>query len=139
MNKFIPKQYKHLKLRQKLKYKKSVEIKHTYLKKGNLGLKVMESGQISDVMLESIRRALSRRIKKQGKVIFFIHPNIPLTKKSVGTRMGKGSGSFHKWIFPIKQGKILLELLNVPKNLGLLALKAASFKLPIKTKIIERI
>lgn len=95
MNKFIPKNYNYLKLRKRLKFKTKQEIKHIDLKKGSIGLKATESGVVTATILEAIRRAISRRIKKIGKMLIFIHPNVSLTKKAVGVRMGKGSGSLH--------------------------------------------
>ena len=136
MNKFIPKNYRYLKVRKRLKFKVKKELKHTSLKQGTIGLKCLESGNINSIILEAIRRSISRRIKKIGKMLIYVHPNIPLTKKPVGVRMGKGSGSLNSWIIPIKKGKVIIELINVPDSIGFLALKAASHKLPFRTKII---
>lgn len=136
MNQFIPTNYKYIKLRKKLKFHKTKEKKHIILRKGSLGLKLLESTQLTTNILESIRRSIIRRIKKVGKIEFFVHPNISITKKSVGVRMGKGAGNLDKWIVPVKKGKIIIELINVPHKIGILALKAASFKLPVKAKIL---
>jgi len=138
MNKFIPKNYTYSKLRKRLKFKNTKEIKHINLKIGTIGLKTIESGVITATILEATRRTIARRIKKIGKMLFFVHPNVPLTKKPVGVRMGKGSGSLSVWVSPIKKGKVILELVNVPISVGNLTLKAVSHKLPFKTKIIYK-
>lgn len=137
MNKFIPKKYKYVKIRKKLKYTKKTELKHTTLKLGTIGLKSVESSKLSSTILEIIRRIISRRIKKIGKVVIYAHCNVPLTKKSSGVRMGKGKGSLDQWIIPIKKGKIFIELLQVPRELGISVLKSVSSKLPMKTKIVN--
>ena len=137
MNKFIPKSYKNGKIRKKSKFTKRKEIKHINLKNGNIGLKCLQSGQISSEVLESLRRSVNKRIKKIGKMIIYLQANKPLTKKSIGLRMGKGSGSIDSWVGVVKKGKILIELKNVPENIAWLALKSASLKLPINTKIIK--
>jgi len=136
MNKFIPKNYSRIKVRQKLKYKKQTEYKDISLRYGSIGLKSTVSGQISAQTLEVVRRGITRRIKKIGKIVFHIHPNIPLTQKSSGLRMGKGKGAFSEWVIPVKKGKILLELVDTPTNLGIIALKSVMPNLSIKTKII---
>ena len=99
-------------------------------------MQCVKSGQISSVILESIRKSIIKRIKKIGKLYVFIFPNILLTKKPVGIRMGKGAGGANIWIYPVKAGKIILELAHVPLGKGLSALRAASFKLPMKSKIV---
>ena len=136
MNKFLPNNYKYIKIRKKLKFKKNKELKHINLKIGKIGLKCLESGRITATMLEVIRKIVIRKIKKIGKMLIFIHTNVPTTKKSAGMRMGKGSGSLDLWMVPVKKGKIIIELVNVPINLGKLVLKSVSVKLPMKTKII---
>ena len=93
MNKFIPKSYNYLKLRKRLKFKQKNELKHINLKQGTIGLKAIEAGRVTATVLEAIRRVISRRIKKIGQMLIYIHPNIALTKKPVGVRMGKGAGS----------------------------------------------
>lgn len=138
MNKYLPNDYKYIKWRKKLKYTKQKEIKHIELKIGNLGLKAIKSGYVTANMLEIIRRTVARKLKKQGKMLIFVHTNIPKTKKSSGMRMGKGKGSLDVWLIPIKQGKIFIELVGVPLSIGMLILKMISFKLPMKTKIITK-
>lgn len=90
---FIPQgKFKFKKFRKSLKFKKCKEQRHILLKRGSLGLQCVKSGQISSVILESIRKSIIKRIKKIGKLYVFIFPNILLTKKPVGIRMGKGAG-----------------------------------------------
>lgn len=136
MNKFIPQDYKKIKQRKRLKFTKKQENKHVTLKGGTAGLKSLESSVVSADIFEVCRKIISRRIKKIGKVIFYGHPNISLTQKSSGMRMGKGKGNLSKWVYPVRKGKILIELISVPTPLATTILKAVSFKLPMKTKII---
>lgn len=138
MNKFIPKDYKYPKIHKKLKYTTKKEFKHIDLKVGTIGLKCLESGRISSIILEDIRLSLSRKIKKIGKFIIFCHANKPLTQKSTGVRMGKGAGSLKSWVCVIKKGKVIIELKNIPHNLAYIALKSVSHKLPMKCKIITK-
>ena len=136
MNKFIPSNYKYIKIRKKLKFKKKKELKHINLKIGNIGLKCIESGSITSTMLEVIRTTVTRKIKKVGKLLIFVHTNISTTKKSAGMRMGKGAGALDQWLIPVKKGKIIIELVDVPLSIAKLVLRSVSFKLPMKTKII---
>lgn len=129
-----PKQTKYKKIKKgKLG---RLEFKSNDLKFGNIGLKAIDSGFISSRQIESARQAISRKIKRKGKIWIKIFPDLPITSKSIGSRMGKGKGQVSHWTSRIKGGNILFEVSG--KNLTLIAaaLKTGGAKLPIKTKII---
>lgn len=129
-----PKQTKYKKIKKgKLG---RLEFKSNDLKFGNIGLKAINSGLINSRQIESARQAISRKIKRKGKIWIKIFPDLPITSKSIGSRMGKGKGQVSHWTSRIKGGNILFEVSG--KNLTLIAaaLKTGGAKLPIKTKII---
>lgn len=136
MNIFIPKKYKFKKIHKKVRIKNGKELKLNQLKLSICGLKVLESGVISSNILEAARRVIKRKIKRIGilKVNGFAH--IPITQKASGIRMGKGVGSISSWVFPIKKGRILFELEDVSLDLAKVALKSASMKLNLPSKIV---
>lgn len=136
MNKFIPKNYKYKKIHKKVYIKNSIYQKSNYLKKNSFGLKILTNGLLSSIILEASRKTIRKKLKKIGNIKINIFPNIPLTKKSSGIRMGKGIGNISKWVCPLKKGIILFELTNVSLNTAKIALKAASYKLPVKSKFI---
>ncbi|MGE5399820.1 MAG: 50S ribosomal protein L16 [Ignavibacteriales bacterium] len=105
---------------------------------GDFGLKAMEPAWITSRQIEACRVAISRKMKRDGKVWIRIFPDKPVTKKPLETRMGKGKGAPEFWVAVIKPGRVLFEVAGVPKELAGEALKIASHKLPIKTKIVTR-
>jgi large subunit ribosomal protein L16 len=105
---------------------------------GEVGLKALESGKITNQQIEAARVAMMRHIKRGGKVFIRIFPDKPITAKPAETRQGKGKGSPVGWCWPVKPGKILYEIKGVDINLAKEALKRASYKLPIKTAIVEK-
>ena len=106
---------------------------------GAFGLKAMEPERIISKQIEAARVALTRYMKRQGKVWTRMFPNIPVSKKPVEVRMGKGKGSPEYWACRVKPGRILFEVDGVPEDVAKVALYKASAKLPIKTKFIKRI
>ena len=106
---------------------------------GAFGLKAMEPERIISKQIEAARVALTRYMKRQGKVWTRMFPNIPVSKKPVEVRMGKGKGSPEYWACRVKPGRILFEIDGVPEDVAKVALYKASAKLPIKTKFIKRI
>lgn len=126
-----------------LKYKKlhkgrlsKFEFKANKLKFGIIGLKSLESGTITSRQLESTRQAISRKIKKKGKLWIRVFPFLPITKKSIESRMGKGKGSIDHWAIKIKAGIILFELCGTTNQKSSLALNAGKQKLPIKSVVV---
>jgi large subunit ribosomal protein L16 len=139
MNKFIPKNYKYKKLRKRIRANLLTDYRCSDLKFSNFGLKIMKNTIISSVVLEAARRSITRKLKRTGKLRINGFPFVPLTKKSLGVRMGKGVGNIASWVFPVKKGRILFELKNVSFEQAKSAFRSASFKLPIKTKFIYKI
>ena len=105
---------------------------------GHFGLKAMECGWISSRQIEAVRIAISRKVRKHGKMWIRIFPDKPITKKPAETRMGKGKGTVEVWVAPVRRGKMLFEIEGVPENEALEVLKNVSNKLPVKTKIVKR-
>jgi large subunit ribosomal protein L16 len=105
---------------------------------GDFGLKAMEPGWITQRQIEASRVALTRMMKREGKVWIRIFPDKPVTKKPAETRMGSGKGVPEFWVAVVKPGRVLFELGGVPKALAGEALRLAAHKLPIRTKVVMR-
>lgn len=127
---------------KKTKYKKTkkgklarLEFKLNDLKFGTIGLKSSESGIINSRQIEAARQAIVRKIKRKGKIWIRIFPDIPITSKPTGVRMGKGKGQFSHWGARIRGGTIIFEICGVNTSTAFPALKTGGAKLPIKTKI----
>jgi len=103
---------------------------------GTYGLKAIELGRINSRQIEAGRVALSRTMKRTGKIWIRVFPDKPLTAKPVGVRMGKGKGSVEEWVMNIKPGRIIFEITGVDNDTAMKALKLAAAKLPFKTKIV---
>lgn len=106
---------------------------------GQFGLKALESEWITSRQIEAARIAMTRYIKRGGKVWIRIFPDKPVTKKPAETRMGKGKGSPEYWVAVVKPGRILFELAGVSEEIAKEAMRLAAHKLPIKTKFVSRI
>lgn len=106
---------------------------------GSFGLKAMEAAWITDRQIEAARIALTRYMKRDGKVWIRIFPDKPVTKKPAETRMGKGKGAPEYWVAVIKPGRIMFEVDGVSLSVAQEALRLATHKLPIKTKFVKRI
>src|SRR5438045_7857372 len=105
---------------------------------GEFGLKALEVGWVTNRQIEAARIAMTRKIKRGGKVWINVFPDKPYTKKPAETRMGKGKGSPEGWVAVIKPGRVMFELAGVPESLAKDALRLAGQKLPIKTKFVRR-
>jgi len=105
---------------------------------GDFGLQAAECGFITARQIEAARIAMTRRVKRGGKMWIRIFPDKPITKKPAEVRMGSGKGAPEGWVAVIRPGKILYEMEGVTKELAHEALRLAAHKLPIKTKVIER-
>jgi large subunit ribosomal protein L16 len=103
---------------------------------GTYGLKAVELGRINSRQIEAGRVALSRTMKRTGKIWIRVFPDKPLTAKPVGVRMGKGKGSVEEWVMNIKPGRIIFEITGVNNDTAIRALTLAAAKLPFKTKIV---
>lgn len=105
---------------------------------GQYGLQTLDAGLITANQIEAARIAMTRYIKRGGKVWIKIFPNKPISKKPAETRMGKGKGAVEYWVAPVKPGRILFELADVSETTAKEALRLASHKLPVKTKFVVR-
>ena len=105
---------------------------------GSYGLKALQPDRIVSKQIEAARVALTRYMKRTGKVWLRVFPNIPVSKKPVEVRMGKGKGSPEHWVAVIKPGRVMFEISHEDADLTKEALKLAMYKLPVKTKIIRR-
>lgn len=105
---------------------------------GDYGLQAVECGWISSKQIEAARIAMTRKVKRGGKMWIRIFPDKPFTKKPAEVRMGKGKGAPEGWVAVIKPGRILYEMEGVPRELAKEALRLASHKLGVKTRFVER-
>ena len=105
---------------------------------GSFGLQALEPGWISNRQIEAARVALTRHIKRGGKVWIRIFPDKPITKKPAETRMGKGKGSPEGWVAVVKPGRVLFELEGVTRDIAEKAMALASAKMPVRTKFVAR-
>ncbi|MBI4874270.1 MAG: 50S ribosomal protein L16 [Acidobacteria bacterium] len=105
---------------------------------GDFGLKAMRCGWVTDRQIEAARVAMTRFIKRGGKVWIRLFPDKPITKKPAETRMGKGKGAPEQWVAVIRPGKILFEMEGVERSIAEEAMKLAAHKLPLPTKFVSR-
>jgi large subunit ribosomal protein L16 len=105
---------------------------------GDYGLKVLEPGWITDRQIEASRVAMTRFIKRGGKIWIRLFPDKPVTKKPAETRMGKGKGAPDHYVAVIKPGHVIFELAGVPQEMAKEAMRLASYKLPFKTRFLVR-
>jgi large subunit ribosomal protein L16 len=117
---------------------KGLAHKGSELSFGSFGLKALESGRITNRQIESARIAVTRFMKREGKVWINIFPDKPITKKPLEVRMGKGKGALDHWVAIIKPGRIIFETEGVPLDVAQESLRLAAQKLPMKTKFIVR-
>src|SRR5438034_7704752 len=132
----MPKRVKHRKQhrgRMRGKAKGGTEVHF-----GDFGLLALEPGWITNRQIEAARVAMTRKIKRGGKVWINLFPDKPVTKKPAETRMGKGKGSPESWVAVVKPGRVMFELSGVPEPLAREALRLAGNKLSVKTKIVKR-
>src|SRR5499425_2765604 len=106
---------------------------------GQFGLKAMEPDRVTARQIEAARRALTRHMKRAGRVWIRVYPDVPVSKKPLEVRMGSGKGAPEFWVARVKPGRILFEVDGVSEALAREALGLAAAKLPIKTRFIERI
>jgi large subunit ribosomal protein L16 len=105
---------------------------------GDYGIKALEAGWITNRQIEAARIAMTRKIRRGGKVWINVFPDKPFTKKPAETRMGSGKGSPEGWVAVVKPGRVMFELSGVSEPLAKEALRLASQKLPVKTKFVSR-
>ena len=105
---------------------------------GDYGIQALEPGWITARQIEAARIAMTRKIKRGGKVWINVYPDKPFTKKPAETRMGSGKGSPEGWVAVVKPGRVMFELAGVPEPLAREAMRLAGHKLPVKTKFVVR-
>ena len=105
---------------------------------GEFGIQALDAGLITANQIEAARVALTRYIKRGGKVWIKIFPNKPITKKPAETRMGKGKGAPEYWVAPVKPGRVMFEIAGVSEEVAREALRLASNKLPVRCKFVGR-
>jgi large subunit ribosomal protein L16 len=105
---------------------------------GEYGLKSLERGWVTNRQIEAARVAMTRKIKRGGKVWINIFPDKPITKKPAETRMGSGKGNPEAWVAVVKPGRVMFELSGVDEELAREAMRVAGHKLPLKTKFVQR-
>jgi len=105
---------------------------------GDYGLKALDAGWITDRQIEAARIAMTRHVKRGGKIWIRLFPDKPITRKPAETRMGSGKGAPDHWVAVVKPGRVLYEIVGVDETLAREAMKLAAQKLPIKTKFVSR-
>ena len=111
----------------------------TDLNFGSIGLKALQPGRITARQIEAARRAMTRHIRRQGKVYIRIFPDVPVSTKPAEVRMGKGKGSPEYWMCRVKPGRIMFEMEGVPADVARVAFELAAAKLPINTRVVTRL
>jgi len=133
-----PKKQKHRKSQKGRSRNRNKETRGVFLNFGSFGLQAQESKWITSAQIEAARKAIAHTIKKGGKIWIRIFPDKPVTKLPPEVTLGGGKGNVDHFVFPVKPGRILFEIDGVNRELAHQALKNASHKLPVKTKIIEK-
>lgn len=133
-----PKKTKYRKQMKQVRHLHGVETRGCALTFGDYGLRCMEPGWITNRQIEASRVAMSRYIKRGGKIWTRIFPDKPLTKKPAETRMGSGKGSPEQWVAEVRAGRVMFEMVGVTKEIAHAALSRAAAKLPLRSKIIAR-
>ena len=105
---------------------------------GEYGLKATTRGRVTAIQIEAARRAMTRHIKRGGKVWIRIFPDVPITKKPVEVRMGKGKGNVEYWVSLVQPGTVLYEMAGVSEEVAREAFKLAAAKLPVRTTFIKK-
>lgn len=130
---------------KKVKYRKSQKgrmkgaaYRGCNLNFGEFGLQAVDCGRISSKQIEAARIAMTRHVKRGGKIWIRLFPDKPFTKKPAEVRMGKGKGAPEGWVAIIKPGKVLYEMTGVSREMAMEALRLAAHKLPVKTRFVER-
>ena len=132
----LPKKTKHRKVQRGRR--RGTAKGQTTVQFGDYGLKALENGWLTNRQIEAARIAMTRKIKRGGKVWINVFPDKSVTQKPAETRMGSGKGSPEHWVAVVKPGRVMFELAGVAEPLAKEALQLASQKLPVKTKIVKR-
>ena len=133
---FIPKRVKYRKSQRRSR--RGMAMRGSTVSFGEFGLQALENGWIRHTQLEAARVALTRHVRRGGKVYVRVFPDKPVTKKPAETRMGKGKGEPEYWAAVIHRGKVLVEMEGIPQEVAKTALRLAAAKLPLKTRFVTR-
>ncbi len=132
----MPKRSKHRKMQKGRNRGKAT--RGNLVNEGEYGLQATTAGWIKSNQIEAARVAMTRYIKRGGKVWIKIFPDKPITKKPAETRMGKGKGAPEYWVAVVKPGRVMFEIAGVPEEVAREALRLASHKLPVQSKFVKR-
>ncbi|HET6498944.1 MAG TPA: 50S ribosomal protein L16 [Coriobacteriia bacterium] len=132
----LPKRVKHRKVQRGSR--KGIAKGGTEVQYGDFGLKALEPAWITNRQIEAARVAMTRYMKRGGKVWINIFPDKPVTQKPAETRMGSGKGSPEKWVAVVKPGRVMFEIAGVSEEIAREAMRLAAHKLPIKCKVVTR-
>ncbi|MCM8811916.1 MAG: 50S ribosomal protein L16 [Candidatus Omnitrophica bacterium] len=133
---FIPKRVKYRKAQRR--NRAGLATRGYLMNFGEFGIQSLENGWITNTQLEAARVALTRHIRRGGRVYMRVFPDKPVTKKPAETRMGKGKGMPEFWVAVVRRGKVLIEMEGIPEELARTALRLAAVKLPLRTRFISR-
>lgn len=134
----IPKKVKHRKWQKGRSRKRTVETRGLDLSYGRFGLKALEGGRINSRQIESARRTITHHIKRDGRLWIRVFPDKPVTKQAPEKTLGGGKGAVDHYVFVVRPGRVLFEMDAANVEVAREALRLASFKLPMKTKVVER-
>lgn len=137
MNNFIPQKLQKKKAFKRLRLNFKKEKRYFKLRNSLIGLKAFKTGQLTPEILEMSRRHLRRKLGKKAVIRIIVYPTTALFKKPTGSRMGKGYGKLSNWVYPIRKGRVFIELDKVDYLLANNALFSLSKKIPFKTKVIK--
>ena len=132
----MPKKTKHRKVQKGRNRGKAT--RGNVVSNGQFGLQALEAGLITGNQIEAARVAMTRYMKRDGKVWIKIFPDKPITRKPAGTRMGKGKGNTEFWVAAVKPGRVMFEIAGVSETTAREALRLAKNKLPVKTKFVMK-
>ena len=131
---------------KRVKYRKAqrgrrdgIATRGTMVHFGEFGLQVLENGWITHTQIEAARVALTRHVRRGGRIYMRMFPDKPVTKKAAETRMGKGKGMVEFWVAVVRRGKVLVEMEGIPEQLAKAALRLAAAKIPLRTRFVTRI
>lgn len=132
----MPKRSKHRKMQKGRNRGRAT--RGTVVSNGEYGLQAVEAGLITGNQIEAARVAMTRYMRRDGKVWIKLFPDKPITRKPAGTRMGKGKGNTEFWVAAVKPGRVMFEIAGVPETTAREALRLAKNKLPVKTKFVKK-
>ena len=132
----VPKRVKYRKAQRR--NRKGTATRGYLINFGEYGLQALENGWLTNTQLEAARVALTRHVRRGGRIYLRVFPDKPVTKKPAETRMGKGKGMPEFWVAVVHRGKILVEMEGIPEELAKNALRLAAAKLPLRTRFVSR-